>query len=222
MTKIPECLEGTCMLRGMEKLLEYLEQEEEERDKRNEESLTLKMRSAYWSKLTQEQMNRWRIYGTMTMAQPEQRTLNNVASAITRKKYVRKIILAGLQKDQAQKDPMTQRIWTSRMTQVKKWIDQKELQLPVTWTTQTEVKERLKAQQEEDEMRVIRHLATRETDQSIPSKSITDWHLTRSKTREILQHLAENRKLQTTFSNLIGATRFKTVKEGKLRAAVCL
>ena len=39
--------------------------------------------------------------------------------------------------------------------------------------------------------------------------------------REILRYLAKNRKLQATFANLVGATRFKAVKEGKLRHTIC-
>ena len=74
------------------------------------------------------------------------------------------------------------------------------------------MKEILKDEQETDERMVIHHLADRENDQSVSSKTIKAWNLTRSKVRDILQKSAKNRKLQTTFANLIGAARFKTVK----------
>ena len=48
-----------------------------------------------------------------------------------------------------------------------------------------------------------------------------EWNLDRGTVKEILQELSTDRKLQTTFTNLVGATRFKTVKDGKLHHAIC-
>ena len=53
------------------------------------------------------------------------------------------------------------------------------------------------------------------------NNEVTEWNLARNKVRGIPRHLAKDRKLQTTFANLIGATRFKAVKEGKLRHTEC-
>ena len=89
------------------------------------------------------------------------------------------------------------------------------------WATQEEVKEKLKEVQEANEMDVIKHLAERSRDQSSSAKTIMEWNLNRNKVRGILRHLAKERKLQTTFANLIGATRFKAVKDGKLRHTIC-
>ena len=72
-----------------------------------------------------------------------------------------------------------------------------------------------------DEAKVIRHLASREKDISVSAKIIEAWSLNRTRVREILQHLSKERKLQTTFINLIGATRFKAVKDGKLHHTKC-
>ena len=89
------------------------------------------------------------------------------------------------------------------------------------WATQTEVKDKLKEEQERDELAVIHYLAKREKDISLSSRTIKEWKLDISKVRDILRHLAKNRKLQATFANLVGATRFKAVKEGKLRHTIC-
>ena len=101
-------------------------------------------------------------------------------------------------------------------------MEKKEkIQLPMILATQEEVKEKLKKSQELDEAKVIKHLASREKDTSVSTKIIETWNLDRTKTREILQYLSKERKLQTTFINLIGATRFKAVKDGKLHHTKC-
>ena len=48
-----------------------------------------------------------------------------------------------------------------------------------------------------------------------------NWDLNRSKIRKILAHLEEDRTLQTTFANLVGAIRFKAGKKGRLWHTVC-
>ena len=87
--------------------------------------------------------------------------------------------------------------------------------------TQEEVKDRLTELQQEDEQKTIKHLANRERDESISAQIITEWKPERKSVREILQYLSSERKLQTTFTNLVGATRFKTVKNSELHHTVC-
>ena len=113
------------------------------------------------------------------------------------------------------------RIWKLRLEVLKGWIKRTNRQLPLMRATQTEVKEKLKEEQEKDELAVILNLANKENDNSLSSRTIMEWELDRSKVREILRHLATNRKLQATFVNLVGTTRFKAVKEGKLRHTIC-
>ena len=50
---------------------------------------------------------------------------------------------------------------------------------------------------------------------------LTYWGLGRDRNKEILRFLETGRIPQTTFSNLVGATRFKAVKEGDLRRTRC-
>ena len=48
------------------------------------------------------------------------------------------------------------------------------MQLPTMWATQAEVKEKLKEEQEKDELAVIQYLATKENDNSMSSRTIKE------------------------------------------------
>ena len=93
--------------------------------------------------------------------------------------------------------------------------------LPVLWATRAEVKDKIQEIQEKGEQTVIQHLAQRGENPAAPAGTIIKWNFNRDRTRAILQQLAGDRKLQTTFTNLIGNTRFKAVMEGKLRHTMC-
>ena len=108
-----------------------------------------------------------------------------------------------------------------RIAQTGKWVAQWDINLPMIRATQEEVKDRLEELQQEDEQKIIQYLANRERDRSISAQIITDWELDRNTVREILQYLSSERKLQTTFTNLAGATRFKTVKNSELHHTIC-
>ena len=108
-----------------------------------------------------------------------------------------------------------------RFAQIKEWILQQNINLPTIKATQEEVKGKLKEIQQEDEYKTTQYLANREKDRSISAQIINNWKLDRNSVREILQHLSADRKLQTTFTNLAGATRFKTVKNSELHHATC-
>ena len=57
---------------------------------------------------------------------------------------------------------------------------------------------------------------------SIACRIMTEWSLDRPQIKEIMRHLSGDRKLQVTFSNLIGATRFKTKGDSnKLYVTIC-
>ena len=56
---------------------------------------------------------------------------------------------------------------------------------------------------------------------SLSCRIFFDWDLSRKKVREILRSLDRDRKLQTTFNNLIGATRFKAMDQGGLYSTMC-
>ena len=90
------------------------------------------------------------------------------------------------------------------------------------WATQDEVKKVLKEVTEIDEQAAVNYLAegiAQKRSQSCEMRK--NWNLDREKFREILAHMAEDRTLQTTFGNLLGATRFKAGKQGKQWRTVC-
>ena len=89
------------------------------------------------------------------------------------------------------------------------------------WATQQEVKQKLKDIYEEDERKAISCLASVEDKPSQSSRMFLNWNLDRSKVKKILRSMADDRKLQTTFGNLIGGTRFKTANKGKLNHTIC-
>ena len=73
-----------------------------------------------------------------------------------------------------------------------------------------------------EELRAFKRLAAKGGNPSASAKMITDWKLDRDQIRMILSRLGGDRKLQTTSTNPVGATRFKAVKEGELRHTLCL
>ena len=85
-------------------------------------------------------------------------------------------------------------------------------ELPLFWETPEEIKAQLKRKQEPDEAKVAHHLATTSSIASIHSQIYTQWGLDRSFIRDVLQSLANNRRLTPTLDNLVGATRFKTLE----------
>ena len=105
--------------------------------------------------------------------------------------------------------------------QLEEIMEVKKVKCPKFWSTQAEIKEMLKIKQEQDEQEVMKILAERSEKPSKACKILIEWGLNRKKVKTILKSLDRERKLQTTFSNLIGATRFKTIVEGQLMAAVC-
>ena len=140
---------------------------------------------------------------------------------IARKTWIKSVLLNSHIEAKVKKSKTDQAIWNLRLNQLKVWIQKEEIQLPMTLATQEEVKDKLKDTQEMDEAKVIRHLASRAADTSVSAKIIETWILSRTKEREILQHLSKERQLQTTFINLIGSTRFKAVKAGKSHHTNC-
>ena len=74
---------------------------------------------------------------------------------------------------------------------------------------------------EEGEQKVFELLARRDRKPSYSCNMYRNWAMDRNKIKKILGSLDDDRMLQTTFGNLIGATRFKTIKEGELRGTVC-
>ena len=79
-------------------------------------------------------------------------------------------------------------------------------QIPILWTSQAEVKEKLKQHQEEPDQKVPQHLSEQTENQSFPSGIYLQRGLTRAATGTILRFLAD----------MICAARFKTLGNNKL------
>ena len=179
----------------------------------------LKIISPYWGTCTEDQMNRWKIYGTLTVAQPEQKIFNSTIGTLSRKTYIRQMVPQEQQQVEQEESHVEQHIWKLRSEALKNWMERIDMQLPKIRATQQEVKGKLKEEQETDEIAAIFYLATKGNDKSISSRTSKGWRLDRNEAREIPRHLATNRKPQATFANLVGATRFKTIKESRCRQA---
>ena len=85
-------------------------------------------------------------------------------------------------------------------------------ELPLFRATQQESRAQLKHKQEPDAAKVTQRLATTSSIASKYSQIYTPWGLSRSFIRDILQSVANNRRLKPTLNNLVGATRFKTLE----------
>ena len=68
---------------------------------------------------------------------------------------------------------------------------------------------------------MIKSLANRKKGGSISGQILNHFGLEKADIRELLRKLANNRPLQVTLCNLIGAGRFKTVHENNLMRTIC-
>ena len=113
------------------------------------------------------------------------------------------------------------RRYKENLSKIKQAIREREICIPGFWATQTEAKEKLKKQQEADELRVLRYLANNEECHSASAQMLSNWGLDREQIRKVLGALEADRLLQTTFTNLVGATRFKIAKGDGLMHTKC-
>ena len=86
---------------------------------------------------------------------------------------------------------------------------------------QEEVKQKLKERQDQDGAKAIAYMEEEMEEPSVASKIYRYWQLDRQFIRECHKAMADDRKLQVTFDNLIGATRFKTLRGAQLIQTKC-
>ena len=206
---------------GLQKTAKMLESETRQEEQESRSPITLEINSSYWCGLTKEQMDRWRIYGVLKDNNPAQTKIERFICFLTKRKEIREIYLTSDIKKRSKGDSREGKLRKDRLGKIKGWMNRQNMALPIFWATQTEVKKKMKREQEKDELKVIKSLAQREDVPSESAKTIIEWKLNRGEIREILQLLAAERKLQTAFTNLVGSTRFKAVKGGKLRKTIC-
>ena len=93
--------------------------------------------------------------------------------------------------------------------------------MPALPMSQREVKDGLIYKQDMDEARAIAWLAEKPEETSVAGKIYQYWELDRQLIKECHTAMRDDRGLQVTFNNLIGATRFKTLIGNKLMRTKC-
>ena len=93
--------------------------------------------------------------------------------------------------------------------------------MPIVLTLQREVKRRLLAKQNRDQVRAIVFLAEDTPEPSVASKIYRRWHLDRQFIKDCHIAMSGDRSLQVTFNNIIGTTRFNTSQGAQLVRARC-
>ena len=165
--------------------------------------------------------DRWRLYGAPRKVIPEQEKTNGILKDLLINDKIEEIRLLPLCK-------MGKRISKAKLLQaaphkecLMEFLCTIKEKIPPFWLEQREIKEILKRKQETHETETLSLLLQKETEPSISCQIYTEWELTRGRIKEIMQFLDKDRKLQTTFNNLIGATRFETMEKGQLYITIC-
>ena len=179
-------------------------------------NIRLKIYTDYGHDFTTDQKRRWRTYGATTKPIPGQKTLNEALAKLTNTIGIQEVILMKPSKNQKKEIEKAHKEQLENQ-RVEDILGPERKYMAGFWAAQEEVKKVLKEVNELDEQAVMKHLATgRGRNESQSCRMCLNWDLDRGKIRKILAHLAEDRTLQTTFANLVGATRFKAGEKGKL------
>ena len=205
---------------SLEEVIKTLESPTEELKERLNTPTTLHISSNYWRDWTTHNIMRWQQYGAPYAPMPNQKSFNYLIQELTNNQAIETIYLLPLKHSKIQLN-MIEEMYCLPLFHLRKQKQQQMQNLPVFWATQAEVKEKLKLQQEKHELNVIHCLAERTDKKSLTSQILLLWELDRGKIRTILRFLADNRKLPTTFSSMVGATRFKQIVGNKLTPTVC-
>ena len=182
----------------------------------------------YINTISQQDQIRWKQYGAPSNPMPMQVELNKLLSYLTRNN---KVLWVGLYNSvqvnekihtRKKRKEVVNKALLRHVKLVSQHIREYEKELPRFWLDQSEIKALLKEVQEQHERITLQQLANKEHNPSIACRIMAEWSLDRALIKEIMRHLSEDRKLQVTFSNLTGATRFKTKgANNKLYVTIC-
>ena len=170
----------------------------------------------------QEQRRRWQIYGAPREPSPEHTRLQvQLSNWSTHSKSGQLEILR--LKDGSVSKTHAQKFLRGRMRR-EGWLED-----PPGWCgrisalpmLQREVKDSLMNKQDMDEARAIAWLAEKPEESSVAGKIYQFWELDRQLIKDCHNGMKDDRGLQVTFNNLIGATRFKTLSGSRLMRAKC-
>ena len=177
--------------------------------------------SEYFTNMKEADKSCWRIYGKPKNYIPTQDAINIIIRDLLQEERlveIRFLTLCKLGKRIAEEIGQETKMHQLELIKV---IKQDIDNVPVFWLEQEEIKELLKQRQETHERETLQLLLQKDSFPSISSQIFFDWELTRQRVKEILRFLEKDRKLQVAFTNLIGATRFKTTEKGKLYVTIC-
>ena len=185
------------------------------------EGLTVEINSGYCRQISSEQRTRRKVYGAIKYPLLCQDTPDELLARLTHCPGVKHLYFSTdkVPPQYSQHDQEARR--STELSYIKEKLRNNNIQLPCIWATQTEVKGKLKAAQEAGELRALAALAQRRDARSASARMLINWGLDRERPKRILSHLETGRVFQTTFTNLVGATRFKAIKEGELRHTCC-
>ena len=93
--------------------------------------------------------------------------------------------------------------------------------LPEFWATRGEVEGTFRGLRDKEELVILRQPLRRETNLSLPRNVFLEWDLHRQRARDMLARFANDRTLQATFGNLVGATLLKPLGNNMLMCAKC-
>ena len=118
-TQDPSCLGGACLTAGVRKMREILERGREPENGERDNSMILQSRSPCRRKLTQDQMDRWRIYQATADSLSNRTEFGDLACCVARRKELQGIFLVVTKAERAKEDQAAQRIWKARRDVVK-------------------------------------------------------------------------------------------------------
>ena len=178
-------------------------------------------RAEYINTLDQNSILRWKYYGAPNDPMPSQEQINMELGELSSRQEIEGIHFLPWTKQDAIDKKQEEGKYRRQIVEHCNRIREPSTAIPVFWTTQKEIKEFLKVKQAEHEREIMQLLVQRKTKPSISCAIFFEWELTRERVKKILKFLDRDRKLQTTFTNVIGATRFKTMEANSLYISLC-
>ena len=176
----------------------------------------------YVNSISQTDLTRWKQYGTPQEPLPFQDLVNSTLGKITRHSNVDQVYFISTPKKKQRGKHINKKQIALPQEITGKTAKRLTLELlPVFWATQQEVKDKLKTEQDKQEVKVLKKLATRPSNASISGKIPKFLNLDKAKIRMLLRTLARSRPLQVTLCNLIAAGRFKTIHNNQLMRTQC-
>ena len=214
-------LRAECLLASLQLLRGWLEQESAGGPIGERQRIHLKICCAPPDDWNGSGLDRWKQYGTPPSPIPQQSDMNDLLGCISHTAGISLTSFHSLRESGIQAAESLAKSAGRQIESILHKAGDISEKIPTFWAPQKEVKEMIKQQQEEHEHKVLEHLSDQTENQSFSSGIYLHWGLTRAANRAVFRPLADNRVLQTTFGNMICATRFKTLEHNRLVTTKC-